>query len=68
MILIEDANEEKYHINPKQVVYVKEREHMGRIMWKIMMTNGEALMTANEQGAKSIIASIKSKKIYSLQQ
>lgn len=62
MILIEDANEEKYHINPKQVVYVKEREHMGRIMWKIMMTNGEALMTANEQGAKSIIASIKSKK------
>jgi len=64
MILIEDANEEKYHINPKQVVYVKEREHMGRIMWKIMMTNGEALMTANEQGAKSIIASIKSKKLY----
>ena len=67
MILIEDANEEKYHINPKQVVYVKEREHMGRIMWKIMMTNGEALMTSNEQGAKSIIASIKSKKLYSLQ-
>lgn len=64
MILIEDANEEKYHINPKQVVYVKEREHMGRIMWKIMMTNGEALMTSNEQGAKSIIASIKSKKLY----
>lgn len=66
MILIEDANEERYHINPKQVVYVKEREHMGRIMWKIMMTNGEALMTSNEQGAKSIIASIKSKKLYSL--
>jgi len=66
MILIEDANEENYHINPKQVVYVKEREHMGRIMWKIMMTNGEALMTSNEQGAKSIIASIKSKKLYSL--
>jgi hypothetical protein len=64
MILIEDANEEKYHINPKQVVYVKEREHMGRIMWKIMMTNGEALMTSNEVGAKSIIASIKSKKLY----
>lgn len=64
MILIEDANEERYHINPKQVVYVKEREHMGRIMWKIMMTNGEALMTSNEQGAKSIIASIKSKKLY----
>lgn len=64
MILIEDANEEKYHINPKQVIYVKERDHMGKKMWKIMMTNGEALMTSNEQGAKSIIASIKSKKAY----
>ena len=61
MILIEDANEEKYHINPKQVIYVKERDHMGKKMWKIMMTNGEALMTANEHGALCIIASIKSK-------
>jgi len=55
MILIEDANNEKYHINPKQVIYVKEREHMGRM--------GEALVTNNEQGAKAIIASIKSKKV-----
>lgn len=62
MVLIEDANNEKYHINPKQVIYVKEREHMGRLMWKIMMSNGEALMTSNEHGAKSIINSIKSKK------
>lgn len=62
MILIEDANQEKYHINPKQVIYVKEREHMGKVMWKIMMANGEALMTSNEAGAKSIIASIKTKK------
>ena len=61
MILIEDANNEKYHINPKQVIYVKEREHMGKKMWKIMMSNGEALMTSNEQGAMDIIASIKSK-------
>ena len=59
MILIEDANEEKYHINPKQVIYVKERYHMGKLMWKIMMSNGEALMTSNERGAKSIIQSIK---------
>jgi len=62
MILIEDANEEKYYINPKQVIYVKEREHMGKNMWKIMMTNGEALMTSNKHGALCIIASIKSKK------
>jgi hypothetical protein len=62
MILIEDANEEKYHINPKQVIYVKERDHMGKKMWKIMMSNGEALMTSNEHGALCIIASIKSKR------
>lgn len=59
MILIEDANEEKYHINPQLVVYVKERDHLGKKMWKIMMVNGEALMTSNEQGAMSIIASLK---------
>ena len=62
MILIEDANEERYHINPKQVIYVKERDHMGKKMWKIMMSNGEALMTSNEHGALCIIASIKSKR------
>ena len=62
MILIEDANNEKYHINPQLVVYVKERENMGKQMWKIMMVNGEALMTTNRDGAMSIISSIKSKK------
>jgi hypothetical protein len=62
MILIEDANNERYHINPKQVIYVKERKHMGKTQWKIMMANGEALMTSNEHGAMCIIASIKSKK------
>ena len=62
MILIEDSNNEKYHINPKQVIYVKEREHLGKKMWKIMMSNGEALMTSNEHGAKCIITSIKYKR------
>lgn len=61
MIQIEDANQEKYHINPKQVVYVKERIHMGKMMYKILLTNGEALMTENEHGAKCIISSIKSR-------
>lgn len=60
MILIEDANEEKYHINPQLVVYVKERQHLGKSMWKIMMVNGEALMTSNEQGAMAIVSSLKS--------
>tara|TARA_B100001939_G_C16764236_1_gene539658 strand:+ start:567 stop:749 length:183 start_codon:yes stop_codon:yes gene_type:complete len=59
MILIEDANNEKYHINPALVVYVKEREHMGKNMWKIMMVNGEALMTSNKEGALAIIAAMR---------
>ena len=63
MILIEDANEEKYHINPKQVIYVKEREHMGKLMWKIMMTNGEALMTSNEQGLNLLLHQSKAKRL-----
>lgn len=62
MITIEDSNNETYHINPQQVIYVKERVHMGKQMFKIMMSNGEALMTQNERGAKCIIASIKSEK------
>ena len=59
MILIEDANEERYHINPSLVVYVKERDHLGKRMWKIMMVNGEALMTSNQEGALKIINAMK---------
>jgi hypothetical protein len=59
MIHIEDVNEEKYHINPKLVIYVKERLHNGRKMYKIMLVNGEVIMTTNEMGAMSIIAAIK---------
>jgi len=62
MIHIEDVNEEKYHINPKLVIYVKERVHLGRKMFKIMLVNGEVIMTTNEDGARCIIASIKYKK------
>jgi hypothetical protein len=59
MILIEDSNNEKYHINPALVVYVKERKHMGKNMWKIMMVNGEALMTSNKEGAMAIISAMR---------
>ena len=59
MIHIEDVNEEKYHINPKLVIYVKERVHNGRKMFKIMLVNGEVIMTTNEMGAMAIIAAIK---------
>jgi hypothetical protein len=59
MIQIEDANNETYHINPKQVIYVKERMNGLEKIWKILLSNGEILMTKNKHGAQCIIASIK---------
>lgn len=55
MITIEDANNEQYYINPINVIYVKRRENF----WKIMLSNGEVIMTKNTDGAKAIISSIK---------
>lgn len=55
MITIEDANNEQYYINPINVIYVKKRESF----WKIMLSNGEVIMTKNTDGAKAIISSIK---------
>lgn len=61
MIQIEDSNSEKYFINPKNVVYVKERiDPVKRERWwKITFINGEQLHTRNEQGVLSIISAIK---------
>jgi len=58
VISIEDTNCEKYHINPAHVVYVKERLVAGEIVYKILLSNGEVLMTKNAEGAKSIINSL----------
>lgn len=55
MITIEDANNEKFYINPVNVVYVKQREKF----WKILLTTGEAVMTRNEAGAMAIVNAIK---------
>ncbi len=61
MIQIEDANNEKYFINPKNVVYVKERLDpvKGGKWWKITFVNGEQLHTKNAEGVMSIISAIK---------
>jgi hypothetical protein len=61
MIIIEDTNSERYHINPSQVVYVKERIVPGGMMYKILLSNGESVLTNNAQGANCIIQSIKCK-------
>jgi hypothetical protein len=61
MIKIEDSNAECYHINPMQVVYVKERlcPSSEDQMWKILLSTGEVIMTKNVKGAQTIIESIK---------
>ena len=62
MIQIEDANKEKYYINPKNVVYIKERVDPTKKKekwWKVTFVNGEQLHTKNEAGVISIIHKIK---------
>ena len=60
MIQIEDANNEKYYINPKNVVYVKERydHYKKERWWKITFVNGEQLHTKNEGGVSSIVSAM----------
>ena len=55
VMIIEDANNEEYFINPRNVIYVKRRESF----WKILLSNGEVIMTKNAEGAKAIINRIK---------
>lgn len=50
-VIIEDANNEEYYINPRNVVYVKKREKF----WKILLVTGEVIMTRNEDGARAIV-------------
>lgn len=55
MIQVEDTNNEVYHINPEQVVYVKEREIKSGKQFKLLLSTGEVVMTRNEYGARMII-------------
>ena len=61
MIQIEDSNNERYYINPNNVVYVKERSDPVKKerWWKILFVNGEQLHTKNAAGVQSIIYSMK---------
>ena len=51
MIQIEDSNSETYYINPNNVIYVKKRKPY----WKILLLNGEIIMTKNKDGAMAIV-------------
>ena len=59
MITIEDTNNEKYYINPRQVIYVKRRQNKASPKYKILLSNGEIIMTDNKEGIMSIIMSMK---------
>lgn len=53
-INIEDQNSEHYYINPRNVVYVKQRDNF----WKILLVGGEVIITKNSEGAQAIIKAI----------
>lgn len=59
MITIEDTNNEKYYINPRQVIYVKRRPNKASPKYKILLSNGEIIMTDNKEGIMSITMSMK---------
>ena len=54
MITIEDTNNEKYYINPKHVIYVKRRPNKSVPRYKLLLSNGEIIMTDNKEGAMAI--------------
>ena len=66
MIRIEDSNNEQFHINPEQVIYVKERVLHHPIRsdtngYKILLSNSEVIITSNKEGAEKIIECINRK-------
>lgn len=59
MITIEDTNNEKYYINPSHVVYVKIRPNKSLPRYKLLLSNGEIIMTDNKEGAMAIVMSMR---------
>jgi hypothetical protein len=59
MITIEDTNNEKYYINPTHVIYVKKRANKSFPKYKILLSNGEIIMTDNKEGATKIVMSMR---------
>tara|TARA_B100002019_G_scaffold107922_1_gene92744 strand:- start:7018 stop:7197 length:180 start_codon:yes stop_codon:yes gene_type:complete len=59
MITIEDTNNEKYYINPAHVIYVKRRPAKAQPRFKILLSNGEIIMTDNKEGAMAIVMSMR---------
>tara|TARA_R110000824_G_scaffold84750_2_gene211162 strand:- start:94 stop:309 length:216 start_codon:yes stop_codon:yes gene_type:complete len=68
IISIEDSTNEVYYINPRHVVYIKEKKNMGiTSSWKISLINGENIITKNTKGVKSLISTFIKKEILDLE-
>lgn len=50
---IEDTSLEIYHVNPRNIIYVKERTT--HRLWKIALVNGETIMTKNRDQAEILL-------------
>ena len=58
IIQIKDTRGEVYHINPNNVVYVKETV-ASRGMWKIVLVTDERIMTCDKSQIYNILAFLK---------
>ena len=67
IITIEDATDEVYWINPRNVAYIKEKKNLGTMgrtsSWKISLVNGESIITKNEKGVHALISTFIKKKM-----
>ena len=53
LVNIIDQSGELYHINPSNVIYIKERPTYG--WFKIAIVNGETIMTKDSDQARALI-------------
>lgn len=60
MITVEDSktDNERFYINPSQVAYIKERKHESKIVYRILLSNGESVVTQDGLAIQRIINSI----------
>ena len=70
IISIEDSTNEVYYINPRHVVYIKEKKNIGTMgrtsSWKISLVNGENIITKNNEGVKALISTFIKKEMLDL--
>ena len=54
IIKLRDTNNEVFHINPVNIVYVKERPKHG--LWKIVLITDEKIMTRETEKISNILS------------